>query len=197
MNVLRGMRALALTGTALAFLFSPAARAASINGSFPLSGQIVAQNGANLLVSTQVTMGNTITSNVGIGDFSPIGVSTSFGAVTLDLTSLPNLVAGFSLTNASFGSFAPTSALIVQQSANFLDVYFEGTFTPGAGLVAGLDPSTASVRISVNESGGSLASAISLASPPAGVPEPATVSVVAGGLAVLGLSAYRRRRAAK
>ena len=194
MNTSRFLRSALFTGMALALFVSPVAKAASINGSFPLSGFTVTKNGADLVASTTVSLGSTLTSSAGLGDFSPIPSMSSFGPATLNLSSLVALAAGFSLNNATYGSFVASSAIIIQQSANFLDIYFVGMFTPAAGL-PGLDPSAASARISVNENGGSLSAGITLNSPPAGVPEPATFSVVAGGLALLGLAGYRRRAA--
>jgi hypothetical protein len=189
------MRTLVFAGTALLLSLSQPAKAVSINGSFPLSGFTVSQNGADLSASNTISMADTLVSGPGLGDFSPIPTTTSFGPATLDLSSLAALAAGFSLNNATYGSFAATSAVIIQQNASFLDVYMEGVFTPvSPGLSATLDPSAASARISVNQNGQSLSAAITLNSPPTGVPEPATVSVVAGGLVLLGLA---RRRAAK
>jgi hypothetical protein len=195
MNVLCALRTLVLTGTALAFLISPSAQAASIDGSFPLNGIGVTQNFGDLLSSTLISMTDTQVSGAGLDDFSPIALSSSFGPVSLNLSSLVALAAGFSLNSGTYGTFQAASALIVQQSANFLDIYFEGLFTPNNAALPGLDPSNASLRMSVNQSGASLSAAMTLTSPPVGVPEPATVSVVAGGLAMLGLAAYRRRAA--
>ena len=192
MKLSRLLRPVLFTGMALALIVSPSAKGISINGSFPLSGFNVTQNGADLVASTTISLGNTLVSSAGLGDFSPIPSMISFGPATLNLSSLVALAAGFSLNNATYGSFAASSAVIVQQSTNFLDIYFVGTFTPAAGL-PGLDPSAASARISVNENGNSLSAGITLNSPPASVPEPAALSLVAGGLSLLGLVGYRRR----
>jgi hypothetical protein len=164
--------------------------AMELNGSMALGGLTVSQNGANLSLSTMISAGDTIVTSVGTGDYSGVPTLTSFGANTLDLTSLTS----FMISNALWGSFAASSGFIVQQTTNFLDVFLSGTFTPGPSL-AGFDPSPTSLRFSINQSGDSVSEAITLASPPASVPEPATLMLL--GSALLGVAAASRRRRAK
>jgi hypothetical protein len=111
--------------------------------------------------------------------YAPVVLLSSFGPHVLDLSSLPALAASFSISNASYGSFAAASAVIVQRTANFLDVFLLGTFTPGPGI-PGAVASPTSLRISVNQSGESLSEAITLNSPPATIPEPATLALFGG-----------------
>jgi hypothetical protein len=183
-------------GLALSLALATGNPAASITGSFGLNGITISQNGADLATSTLISMADTVTNGAGFGDYLPIPPGTSFGAVTLDLNPLPvspedSLVTNFALSSA-FGDFAPASALIIQRTANFLDLYFEGIFTPNAALLPGLDPTITSVRISVNQSGLSLSSSMTLTTPP--VPEPATTALVGTGLIALGLLSRRRRQ---
>lgn len=191
-------RQLALAFSAVALLAAASlSYAVPIDGSLPLIGLNVQQNGADLSVSTLITVDDTVASGIGVGDYAPIPLLTSFGPHTLDLN---DLVGSFSLTNAMYGTFTATSAMILLRENDFLDIFFLGTFTPGPGLAAILDPSPTSLRISLNQSGRSISEAITLNSPPIRVPtdpvpEPGTwVLMITGALGLLGYS-WRRRRA--
>lgn len=171
------------------------AQAIGINGSLPLAGIGTGQNGANLNVSTLITSAFALTSGVGAGDFSPVPLGTVYGTSTIDLTQAGTGF-GFGLLNGTFGTFVPTSGVIVQQTANNLDLYVLGTYTAGAGLGV-YDPTVTSLRISVNQSGSSVSAAITLNSPALSIPTPdsssnlALASVAAVGL--LGAGAMRRK----
>jgi hypothetical protein len=174
---------------------STGAQAAELNGSMALVGINVSQDLANLGISTLISATDTLVSSAGAGDYAAVPAGTLFGPHSIDLSSLTgnviNNIGTFSLSNAGFGSFTATSGNIVQRSANFLDIFVLGTFTP-AGARAGFDPTATSLRFSINQSGDSVSSAITLNSPPVQVPEPAALALL--GVAALGVVRYRRSR---
>ncbi len=201
-----------LAGIVLSIAANFPAQAGTFVGSLGLSGLDVSQNGANLSVSTTLstTYGLLVTSS-GSGDFSTIPstfpLNTDYGATPLDLTHLSS----FQFSNASWGSFnanGPGDKILsrvanISRSANILDVYLRGTFSPGtdqSGFSA--TPTDASLLISVNQSGSALSEAITLNSPalPAPgvvVPEPASIALAAIGLASVGLVRVLRKRMGK
>lgn len=178
--------------TMLAMGTADRAAAVDIAGSLPLSIFNASQNGANLSVST-VFLGAPILVNApGLDDYSPIPISHSYGSFSLNLSDL----GAFSMSSSTnFGSFDAQTAgsFIVTQSADFLDVYLLGTYTPDTGLAAGLTPTATSLRISFNQSGESLSGAITLNTPPVGVPVPAPASLALFGAALAGLAIARGR----
>ena len=173
---------------AVVALMATVASAGPIAGSLPLAGFIVTQDGANLAVSTLISSVTAPTSGFGVGDFAAVlPVGSDFGPTLLDLTA-----GTFSLSNAVYGTFVSSAMTIVTQNASFLDVYFLGTYTPGSGI-PGVDPGPASARVSINQSGESLSEAITLNAPPAGIPEPATMALMGGGLVGIAFLLRRKR----
>jgi hypothetical protein len=167
-------------------------QAAMIQGSLPLAGFVVTQNGGNLGSSTVVSAALTLTSSTGTQDYAPIPIATNFGPNTVDVNNLT----AFTLSNATFGTFTTTSGVILLHNTSFLNVFLVGVYSPGPGLAAGLTPGPTSARISINQSGASLSEAITLSSPPEDLmvtPEPTSVVLAGIGLSCLGAFTFRRR----
>ena len=89
-----------------------------LDGSLALAGFGVSQNGANLAVSTTITVLNTLTTDPGFGDYSPVPFMTSFSGHVLDLSSLANLVASFQLTNPTYGTVSYTHLDVYKRQAD-------------------------------------------------------------------------------
>jgi hypothetical protein len=182
----------------LAILIAASSRpsdAAPITGSLDVSGVNVGSDGVDfdLAASTLIT-GDDMVVTSSAGDLGGIGVGTSFGPLVLDTT---DLLASFSFGNATYGSFAGSSALILIQNADLLTLYFLGTFTPGAGL-PGLDPTLVRLDVKVErffgEAGYFLDTTLVLSPQEPAVPEPATLGLLAiGGLALAGRRRLARR----
>jgi hypothetical protein len=113
-------------------LAASVSQASPIAGSLPLNGSVVAQNGSDLSTSTMITANMLITLSLGTGDYAFIPLGTSFGPATLNYTSNATL-ASFTFSSPVWGSFVasndPANA-VIQKTANFLDVFIIGTFTP-------------------------------------------------------------------
>ena len=139
-------------------------------------------NGADLDSSTEVSGSDTLKFAATL-DFTAVPNGTSFGPFTLDKT---NLAGAFTFSNATYGSFGPTSGLIVTETADLLIVTLLGLFTPGAGL-PGFDPTSARIDVTISRLGGegdALDATLRLTALGPAVPEPAVWTMLAiGGLA--------------
>ncbi len=194
---------------------APEAQAGPIVGSMVLAGTTANINGASTL-ATATTLNlssfagaNTVQSGFVSGNYDnvpsgagAIPLGTAFTTSTLSLANL----AGFSFTNATYGTFQAATSIggftsrVVTQTAGFLDVFLVGTYSglPG-GNPTPFTPTPTSVEFSFTQSGVAISVSGSLDSPPAGtpaVPEPASIAMLGLGIAgVAGLSASRRRSA--
>ena len=135
-----------------------------------------------------------------------VGGGAKFNIPTITLSNLVGITissdAGYGAFTsvASSGSFV--SAILSGRTANFLDIFLIGNFVPASTFAAGSSgflPTLTSVRLSFNQSGGSVSAGITLNSPPVppqtnGVPEPATF--IAALFGVVPFVIARRRRLA-
>ncbi len=189
-----------MTAMGLLMAATTSANAAGVNGSFAFTGLNATKNGTDLTNTTIFTFTNYLVTSNGVGDFSGVTVGTFFNgpnppAVTGVLNvSSPAAMAGFSITNPSFGTFVASNSafnMIISQSANFMDVQLVGVFTP-SGTLGAYSPTPADVRISFNLSGSSISSGFTLTSPTI-VPEPSTYALGVLGTLVLGVVGRRKR----
>jgi hypothetical protein len=161
-------------------------QANQITGSLPLTGMNDSENGTNLMTSTSLWDLDTVTSGPGLGDFSVVPMLTDYGAFSLNLTTVGS-GGGFTLSNATYGTFVASAGSIVFQNPSFLDAVVSGTYTPGPGLV-GATAGPMNVEIVFAQNQGSVAAAMTFSS----VPEPGTMMLF--GSAMLGLTTLCRKR---
>jgi hypothetical protein len=80
-QMLTSLRKLATAAGVVAIMAmsTPSYALPMLDGSFPLSGIIVSQNGANLSVSTLISATDTLVLGPGLGDYAPVALLSSFG----------------------------------------------------------------------------------------------------------------------
>jgi len=157
-----------------------------LSGSLPFAGFNVAENVTNLRTSTTFTVADSQTSSVGKGDFSIVPITTDFGPFTLTDTTVP-MGGGFSISNASFGSFVATGGTIQHETTNALVVDMTGTYTPGPAF-PGATATPAHATLAYTQSGSSISASFTLAM----IPEPATILTMGIGLCVSALVLRRK-----
>jgi PEP-CTERM motif-containing protein len=161
-------------------------QASAISGSLPFVLFSATENGPNLASSTMEFAVLAVTSGSGTGDFSVIPLVTTFGPISLDDLTV-STGGGFSISNATYGSFTASGGTIIHQSSSFLDVSLTGTYVPGPGLL-GASPTPAEVDMSFNQTGASLSGSFTLAA----VPEPAAMALLGSGILVCARMLRRR-----
>jgi hypothetical protein len=202
---------------AAAVVWAGAAGAMPINGSLTLGSGGVSPDPGSLDTVTSFTAPGNGFYSVGSGDFNSLTSSGSGLTQLLSFTPSPISIpsgtgtasSGLKVTGSGaasgFGTFSASSVQAVARDANFLDLYFLGTYTPSFSPSGGgtFDADeAASLRIDLtrtgNATGGySVSLAGTLAVPPTGtgtpVSEPISLAILGGGL--LGLGLVRRLRA--
>jgi len=203
-SVFRKLTVLAL-GLAVMAIAQPAS--AAFNGTLGLVATTTISGSNTLLTQNSFTfsdlssVANQASVVFSTGNFT--GTTGSYTTSTLTIPASPGTtpVTPFSIASVStFGSFTAIAtdginvSEVVSRSANFLDVYFIGTYVGGP---VGSTPTPASLRLNINYpgSGGLATVGFTLSIPPATVvPEPASIAMVVMGLGGLAVARRFRRR---
>lgn len=137
----------------------------------------------------------------GSGEFTPVEDELGPGLIPLVTQSITATVGTPVSFIADWGTFVGT---VTQASASgptsnrVVDVFALGTFTPDVGPpdLSGYTPGPMSLTFSATQTGGadgSISASYTIASPPADVPEPLTMSLFGLGLVGSAVAARRRR----
>lgn len=190
-------RVLTLLAAATVAVAAPtAASAATIVGT--LAGAIFGISSSTPSIGSGSTFTNsaTLVSDTK-GDFTTIGQFTlaNLSSVTATVGSVVNLTSAFGTFTGSIKTVDATST----GQSSVVSFYTLGTFTP-KGSLASFDAGAASLTFSYTQTGGAgsaISGSYTLASPPAGVPEPATWGMLIAGAGMAGAAVRRRRSSAK
>jgi hypothetical protein len=173
-------------GMALAAILSQAT-SVQAGSTLPLAGLDATANSNSLSTATTISASEFFTTGPGTNLYSGIPNLTAFtassGDVVLNLTN--HTLSTF--TNSIYGSFVTSSVTIESQSANFLNVYVLGTF--GGAL--------SSLNLTVTNNSGTVSESMVLSTPPAAVPEPASIVLGMTSLVGCGLFFGVRHRSRK
>jgi hypothetical protein len=169
-------------------LSSSIAFATPITGSTSIgAASATLSGGSNLLTATSITPNSEFLST-GLGDYAAIAPFTFFSNLGLNLAN----ISAYSWTSID-GTWTTSNFTILTHTANNLDLFLVGTFTP-AGVLAGFDASGASEHLSLNQTGDSVSWGATLNSPAlpqSPVPEPGTMILLGAGF--FGLAIFSKR----
>lgn len=192
-------RVLTLLAAATVAVAAPsvASAATTIKGTLPVALANVTSSTAVIGSGTTFSYGGGFVFGLGTTDFGGVSFLTpvNVSAVTATVGSAVNFT-------SAFGSFTGTVKTVGASNASLSSVvslYALGAFTP-TGSLSAFATGPASLTFSFNQTGGANAAVqggFTLASPPAGVPEPATWGMMIAGAAMAGAAVRRRRSSAK
>lgn len=186
-------RVLTLLAAATVAVVAPAAAsAATIIGGFSAGLVNVQSSTSAIAAGSTLTNGGSVVLGSS-GDLSTLGLFTVF--TTSSITATSGSAVSFS---SIFGSFSGTVASVAT-GLNYVTIYTLGDFTP-SGALSGYDAGKASITFTFNQAGGAgsdISGSFSFASPPSGIPEPATWGMMIAGAGMAGAAVRRRRASAK